>query len=160
MTPQVASPPNRIPWPPLIYAVAVFASLLMEFLLPLTVSLPGWTISIGLAVMTLGLAMDVAAMLTMRRNRANILPHRAATALVTTGPFTLSRNPIYLGNTTMLAGAALAFGNMWFAVTVPFAIAAVTTLAITREERHMAASFGPAWVDYTSRVPRWLFVRQ
>jgi protein-S-isoprenylcysteine O-methyltransferase Ste14 len=106
-----------------------------------------------------GIGLDVAAMLEMRRHRANILPHRAATALVTTGPFALSRNPIYLGNTALLAGAGLAFGSPWLIIAAAVAAQAVTILAIRREEAHLSARFGDAWAAYAKRTPRWLLVR-
>ena len=47
---------------------------------------PGAFAAGGLLV-GLALGLDLWAMVEMRRRRANILPHRAATALVTTGPF-------------------------------------------------------------------------
>jgi protein-S-isoprenylcysteine O-methyltransferase Ste14 len=95
-------------------------------------------------------------MAVMWRARANILPHRAATALVTWGPFGFSRNPIYLGNTILLLGAGLAFGIAWF-VPVAFAAAALTArLAIAREEAHLNARFGRAWREYAARVRRWV----
>jgi protein-S-isoprenylcysteine O-methyltransferase Ste14 len=106
--------------------------------------------------MAAGFALDCSAMLTMWRQHANILPHRKATSLVTTGPFLLSRNPIYLGNTMMLLGAAAVFSNVWFVAVTPFAVVTVTRLAIRREERHMGETFGAAWRDYVGRVPRWL----
>ena len=81
----------------------------------------------------------------MRRHRANILPHRAATTLVTSGPFALSRNPIYLGNTLLLAGAGVMFGNVWFLLGAIGSAWLVTVLAIRREEAHLEARFGEAW---------------
>jgi protein-S-isoprenylcysteine O-methyltransferase Ste14 len=94
-------------------------------------------------------------MVVMARRRANILPHRAATALVTDGPFAWSRNPIYLGNTLLLSGCGLAFGNAWLLVGAAVAAIAVTVLAIRREEAHLASRFGDAWMAYAARTRRW-----
>ncbi len=150
------SAPNSIPWPPIIYVAATAAAVILNQVRPLGGTPPWAYRAAGLAVMAAGFALDCSAMLTMRRQHANILPHRAATSLVTTGPFSLSRNPIYLGNTVMLLGAAATFANAWFLVVAPFAVGAVTRLAIRREERHMGETFGAAWRDYAGRVPRWL----
>jgi protein-S-isoprenylcysteine O-methyltransferase Ste14 len=92
----------------------------------------------------------------MRRRQTNILPHRAAGRLVTTGPFSFTRNPIYVGNATLMAGVGVAFGNLWFVLLGVVSALAVDRLAIRREERHLAARFGQEWIDYASRVPRWL----
>ena len=92
----------------------------------------------------------------MRRARANILPHRAATALVTAGPFSFTRNPIYFGNTLLLLGAALLLHDLWFVVAALVAALAVDRLAIRREEAHLAAKFGAEWEEYRQKVRRWL----
>jgi protein-S-isoprenylcysteine O-methyltransferase Ste14 len=113
----------------------------------------------GTVILLAGIGMDLAAMREMRRHRANILPHRAATALVTSGPFALSRNPIYLGNTLVMIGAALLFASLWLLLAAAAAALAVWALAIRREEAHLAAQFGGAWTDYTKRTPRWLGLR-
>ena len=151
--------PNSIPWPPLIYGVAVLAGVALSHVWPLA----GWQVwprwlglLAGIGLMAAGAGFDGAAMLTMQRHRANILPHRAATALVTSGPFALSRNPIYLGNTLMVLGAALVFGMAWLLPMAMAAAATVQVLAIRREEAHLASLFGPAWQDYARLVPRWL----
>ncbi len=149
-------PPNRVPWPPLIVLAAAGTAFGLGIILPMPDWLyhPLWSVP-GWALMATGLGLDLAAIRTMRRHRANILPHRAATALVTTGPFAWSRNPIYLGNTLLLAGAAFAFHNPWFLPAALAAALAVTPLAIRREEAHLARVFGSEWESYRRRTARW-----
>jgi protein-S-isoprenylcysteine O-methyltransferase Ste14 len=79
--------PNVVPWPPIIFAGTIVAALVLEFAYPLDAVLPwsGAVRFIGAAAMLVGVVVDVAAMREMHRNRANIQPHRAATALVTRG---------------------------------------------------------------------------
>ncbi len=115
--------------------------------------------AIGAAVLPAGIGLDVAAMRELRRHRANILPHRAATALVTSGPFALSRNPIYLGNTLVMIGAAFLFSSAWLLLAAAGAVLAVWALAIRREESHLAAQFGDEWAAYARRTPRWVRLR-
>ena len=155
-TRRAVPPPNRVPWPPLLVLAAALVAVGLGAVLPG----PDWLghpvlIVLGRALMLIGLGFDLAAMFTMWRHRANILPHRAATALVTTGPFAWSRNPIYLGNTLLLAGAAFAFHNPWFLPAAFAAAVAVTRLAIVREEAHLAQLFGAEWETYRGRTARW-----
>ena len=149
--------PNSVPWPPIIFVGAVAAAVILGYIYPLGGVLPtGNAVRItGGFILLAGIGLDVAAMREMHRHRANILPHRAATALVVSGPFALSRNPIYLGNTLRMAGAALLFASLWLLAATVAAALAVQALAIRREEAHLAAQFGDAWTEYTKRTPRW-----
>jgi protein-S-isoprenylcysteine O-methyltransferase Ste14 len=148
--------PNRIPWPPIIYLSAALAGIALGRVFPLP-----WPQISGLqaagGILALSAACwDIASMLTFARHKANIMPNRAATKLITSGPFAWSRNPIYLGNTLLVLGAGVYFGNWWI-VGMAF-VAALTTqkLAIEREEKHMAAKFGAEWENYTKKVRRWI----
>ena len=153
-----AERPNRWPWPPIIVGLVAAAAVAMNHVAPTRTLFPASnaTFVIGGAAIAAGLGLDVWAMRTMQRRRANILPHRAATALVTTGPFALSRNPIYLANTLLLAGAGLAFANAWLLLGALAQAWMVSHLAIRREEAHLAIRFGGAWHAYAAKVPRWL----
>lgn len=152
-----ASAPNRLPWPPMIYIAATGFAVAANHLWPLRLDMdPNVLRPLGAVLLAAGVGLDVWAMVTMSRCRANILPHRAATALVTTGPFAWSRNPIYLGNTIALMGAGLAFANPWFLPAAIIAAIAVLRLAILREEVHLAMRFGTAWDHYRGRTSRWL----
>ena len=149
--------PNRIPWPPILYGLALLVGVGLGKVAPAPAWLDGPVArGLGGLLLALGLGLDLAAAITMWRRRANILPHRAATALVTSGPFAWSRNPIYLGNTTALCGAGLAFANPWLIGAGLIAAVAVNRLAIVREEAHLARLFGGDWEAYCRRTPRWL----
>jgi protein-S-isoprenylcysteine O-methyltransferase Ste14 len=109
----------------------------------------------GWLLFLIGIGFDFVAMFIMQRKRANILPHRPATALVTSGPFAWSRNPIYLGNTIAMIGVAFAFANPWFIPAALISAAVVVPLAIRREEAHLAAQFGDEWAAYQQDTKRW-----
>ncbi len=72
-------------------------------------------------------------------------------------PFSKSRNPIYVANTLLVLGAGLLFGILWLVIAALLAAFATQKLAIEREERHLAARFGPDWRAYAAQTPRWLF---
>jgi protein-S-isoprenylcysteine O-methyltransferase Ste14 len=148
--------PNTIPWPPLIFATACVFGLVMERFVPTGVILPRWFVLGGRCIIALGLGLDLWAMATMMLAGANILPNRPAGRLVTNGPFALSRNPIYLGNTTLMLGIGLAWNAFWFLPLAFCAAALVEMLAIRREEAHLALLFGPEWAAYAAKTPRWL----
>ncbi len=148
--------PNAIPWPPLIYAITALAALALQTAFPLHISVGEGGRLFGLALGISGVLLDVSAMAVMARADTSILPHHAASRLVTTGPFAWTRNPIYLGNTLLLAGLGFVTPVRWF---IPLALAAafaVDRLAIRREEAHLRARFGDAWDAYACSVPRWI----
>lgn len=158
----VTDAPNRIPWPPIIYGAAVAIALAAQFLwlLPWASGVARVVLAaIGLCLICAGVALEIVTVLTFRRHHTTILPHRAAVALITDGPFAKSRNPIYLGNTMLVIGAGLLFGVAWLVIAGLAAAALVQKLAIVREERHLTSRFGKAWDDYAVRTPRWLLFR-
>ena len=95
-------------------------------------------------------------MLAFRRHRTTVLPHRGATRLITDGPFRFTRNPIYVGNTLLVAGLGFVLGVAWLMPAALLAAWATQKLAIEREERHLALRFGADWARYAARTPRWL----
>jgi len=159
MPQQTADSPNAIPWPPLVYSSAMLAAWTLEKAQPWTwldAGLAALPRSVGAGLFAVGLLIDLWAIMTLSRHRTTVLPHAGATALVTTGPYRFSRNPIYLGNTLALAGLALLLRWGWLLLLVPVTVTAVTWLAVSREEAHLARRFPEPWQDYAQRVRRWL----
>ena len=150
--------PNTIPWPPMLLASAVVASLLLEReVMATSFGGEGGALRfLGLAFAAIGLTLDLWTAWTFRRAKTTIMPHRGASRLVTGGPFRYSRNPIYLGNTLLLVGLGFAFDNVWLAGLAIAAAVATQKLAIEREERYLEAKFGEEWRAYAARVRRWI----
>lgn len=75
--------------------------------------------------------------------------------LVTSGPFALCRNPMYLGHLVFLAGLALSLKS-WFGMILLAGTAIWLHFRVRRDERRLAERFGEAYVEYRSRVKRWV----
>jgi protein-S-isoprenylcysteine O-methyltransferase Ste14 len=88
--------------------------------------------------------------------RTTVLPHRTTTALVTSGLFRFSRNPIYLAMGVLMAGVALAVNSLALLVMIaPWAVV-MRYGVIAREERYLEGKFGEDYRAYCRRVRRWL----
>ena len=79
-----------------------------------------------------------------------------ASAIVTTGIYRITRNPMYVGLTSLLLSWAAYLAVPWTLLGPLFFILFITRFQIIPEERAMAAKFGDAYADYKSRARRWL----
>lgn len=151
--------PNRIPWPPIFYAVALVAGWPLAVLFPLP-----WADGIaaevmfaaGILIIVGALAIDLAAMTALHRAKTTIMPHRRVHHLITKGVFSLSRNPIYVAHTMLVIAAGLISGIAWYFPLALLAAFLTQKLGIAREEKHLEARFGRAFREYRKRVNRWL----
>ena len=75
--------------------------------------------------------------------------------LVTSGPFTLCRNPMYLGHLIFLAGLALSLRS-WLGAALALGTAGWLQFRVRRDERRLAERFGEPYMQYCSRVKRWI----
>ncbi len=76
--------------------------------------------------------------------------------LVDTGPYNHVRNPLYLTLLTDTLGLFLIFGSVLYLVILILFIVGIDRIVITREEAQLGHRFGNAYLDYKTRVPRWI----
>jgi protein-S-isoprenylcysteine O-methyltransferase Ste14 len=76
--------------------------------------------------------------------------------LVTSGPFTYTRNPLYIGNIALWTGFAIAARLLWFAPVVIALLGAEYHAIVRWEERLLESRLGEAYRTYAARVPRWV----
>jgi|TARA_R110002050_G_C8588768_1_gene484425 protein-S-isoprenylcysteine O-methyltransferase Ste14 len=93
---------------------------------------------------------------TLRRNETTLLPHRAVSRLVTSGPFQYSRNPIYLGFSLLLLAMFFSTLNVWLVILLPLNLWLLQHYVILPEEKHLKERFEADFQDYQSLVRRWL----
>lgn len=112
--------------------------------------------TLGSVLSVLGLMLIAWSALAFVQAKTTIEPHEAPQALITTGPFRFSRNPIYLAMVVILAGWVLWLGGL-SGVVLPGIFASVLSLRfIVPEEARLQEAFGPAAEAYFGRTRRWL----
>jgi len=141
--------------PPLIYAVPLAVGLLLNRwhvirLLPARLALP-----VGIALLLLGL-IAVPAVLAFRRVKTSPKPWKPTTAVVTTGPYRITRNPMYLGFTLLYLGTTCWVNTVWPLILLPLVLVTMHYGVITREEAYLERVFGEEYLTYKRRVRRWL----
>jgi protein-S-isoprenylcysteine O-methyltransferase Ste14 len=155
----VENGPIRFPWPPVLYVAAILASVALSWWFPLPwigEPLAGMLLVAGIALAIVAVAMVVTAIHTMHKAKTSVRLDRPAAHLVQKGPYSISRNPIYLGNTLFMIGIGLAAAMLWFIILAVVAAFLAQKLAIEREERHLDQRFGKKYRDYCKRVRRWI----
>ncbi len=148
---------NRIPPPIVMLATgaAMSAASFVTPAIPLPAAARFGAIGVALCV---GGVFGARAFAAFARAKTTINPVdiEAASSLVTTGVYGVSRNPMYVALTALLVALALALSNAWLLIGPAFFVAFTTRFQILPEERVMRAKFGEAYASYRRRVRRWL----
>lgn len=103
-----------------------------------------------------GLVLMAAAVIEMGRHNTTVIPHRDADALVQSGIFAYSRNPIYLGDVLVLFGCVILFKAVLALPLVLLFAYIIRQRFILPEEDRLAARFGEAFDDYCELTRRWI----
>ncbi len=91
-----------------------------------------------------------------RKAGSNIEPWKPTTAIITTGAYAYSRNPIYLGMALTHGGLAICGGSITALATLIASVLVMHFYVIAREELYLEAKFGTVYSDYKARVRRWI----
>jgi protein-S-isoprenylcysteine O-methyltransferase Ste14 len=148
---------NRIP-PPFVVVIIGGAMWLIARYTGHPTGPSGWRLGLVASLVGVGLAMGGAGLRAFARARTTIDPVNleSASALVTTGIFRLSRNPMYVGFAALLTGWALWLEAPWAFTGIIVFVVFTSRFQIVPEERVLSAKFGSSYEHYRSRVRRWL----
>jgi protein-S-isoprenylcysteine O-methyltransferase Ste14 len=148
----------RVPYipPPLYYVAGFAAGMLLDRLVPLSIGGRPATTVAGVVAGGVGVALTAGGVAGVIRHRTTIVPHHPVAALITTGAYRWSRNPMYTGLAIAYLGGALLVGSWWPVAVWPLIIAVVRQLVIAPEEQYLSERFGQPYADYRARVRRWL----
>jgi protein-S-isoprenylcysteine O-methyltransferase Ste14 len=149
------TPGVRVP-PPLVFLATILAGVAIDRALPLPIvpiAVAGW---LGGALVVVGLMISGLSAREFRKAKTTIQPNHPASTLVETGPFRYSRNPMYFALTIVQVGLGVWINSAWVLVLLVPTLIWIRHGVIAREERHLDAKFGQAYVAYQARVRRWL----
>ena len=140
-----------------IYFLLALCAVLLQRFYPLPAVFTGqFPRMIVAAIMVINLIIGLAAARGMLTAKTSLNPNRPTTALVLSGPFRFTRNPLYLGLTVFYAGLMLVFELTWGLLFLPIVIWLVTVWVIVPEEKYLEQKFGTEYLNYKSQVRRWI----
>jgi protein-S-isoprenylcysteine O-methyltransferase Ste14 len=142
--------------PRIVYLTGILIGVGLEYLWSLTFLPEALRFTVGPFVIILSFVLFGFALREFSRLSTSPEHAKETRAIISTGPFAYSRNPIYLSFTLLSIGIAITSGSIWiFAMTVP-AIVVVYHFVILKEEQYMEKKFGDKYTKYKYSVRRWL----
>ena len=144
--------------PPLPYLLTVALGVLVHLLWePLSLfpelwigHAAGWPLVVAATVLL------ASARLTMADAGESPNVYKPTGAIVSTGPYSFTRNPMYLSMTLLYTGIAFVFNTSWPVILLPAVLMLIQYGVIRREERYLESKFGPEYAQYRAKVRRWL----
>jgi protein-S-isoprenylcysteine O-methyltransferase Ste14 len=141
--------------PPFVYLAAILVGSAFQIAWPLHF-LPSGIAELGAVLVAAAAALFVTSVRQFRAAGTPVPGDRPSTAVVESGPYRFSRNPVYMAFSLLQLGIATWADSVWLLVTLAGAVAVMALVVIPREERYMARKFGDRYLDYKRRVRRWV----
>lgn len=141
--------------PPFVFFWATVIGFIVHWIKPVSVRPERWA-GLGVIFCLLAIALAGWAWMSLKLHRTDVRPWKPTTAIVTTGPFALTRNPIYLAFALFQVGLGLWTDRLAVVLMVIPAVAATNSWIIAREEAYLLRKFAAPYEAYLGKVRRWL----
>ena len=158
MTDTSRDTPDVIIFSPLILLLVLVVGVVLNFFMPLGLLahvLFLGRIVVGAIAFVVGIGMVIGANRIFPRIGTNARPSQPTLALATTGMFTWTRNPMYVGGSLALLGISIGFALDWVLLLLVVSLPLVHYGVILPEERYLERKFGDEYRRYKTKVPRY-----
>lgn len=143
--------------PPLVYLSFLLLGVGLRYAAPLPVPLNGYlAVAAGVAFVLAGVGLIADAWKLFQRTGQDPAPWKPSPELVLGGSYRFTRNPMYLGLTSIQIGLGLALDNLWISLLAAFSLLVVHFIAVLPEERYLSERFGDRYKSYLIKVRRYL----
>jgi protein-S-isoprenylcysteine O-methyltransferase Ste14 len=109
----------------------------------------------GMLLVALGF-VGFAGVLAFRRAGTSPNPWTPSSALVISGIYRWTRNPMYLGFTLLYLGISAWVDTLWPLLPLPIVLVVMRRGVVAREEAYLEARFGDEYRRYLAAVRRWI----
>ena len=142
--------------PAFLWLFHLIAAVVLNKFLPLPLAIPILFKGLGSLILLLGAVIAFSAIGRFKFARTTLNPHAPVSNIVTGGPYRFTRNPMYLGFASVLAGFPLTLGSYWGVIVSPLFILLMNKLVIRYEEAYLEEKFAEQYTSYKSHVRRWI----
>jgi len=147
---------NKKIMPPTYFIVLLFSSIGLHFLFPVMrlISLP--YNYLGILIIIFGIILNLWTDSLFKKRQTTIKPHEMPNFFISSGPFRISRHPMYLGMILILLGVAVFLGSLISFVFPIIFVMIIEKLFIPMEEKNLEKKFGDKYIAYKKRVRKWI----
>jgi protein-S-isoprenylcysteine O-methyltransferase Ste14 len=142
--------------PPLIFAASVVLGLLVGRVYPVALLPAALARPVGILLLLVPVPIAVSALRELRKARTPVDPYKPTSAIVRTGAFGFSRNPLYVSLILVTLGIACLSNSLWIFLFLVPAVVVLRFGVIAREEAYLDRKFGDDYRRYKTGVRRWL----
>jgi protein-S-isoprenylcysteine O-methyltransferase Ste14 len=142
--------------PPLVYLASIALGLVGHFAWPVPLAPASIALPLGIAAIVAAIVLFVSSLRTFRAAGTPVPGNRPTRAIVRTGPYRFSRNPIYLSFSLLQLGLAFLVNSLWLLLTLLPSVSLMAFIVIPREERYLETRFPSDYLPYKRSVRRWL----
>jgi protein-S-isoprenylcysteine O-methyltransferase Ste14 len=147
---QVVAPP------PVIVAGVFLLAWSLHWLSPLPLVRHPVLLALAVFAFAAASALILGALGALFAGKTAILPHHETKSLITRGPYSISRNPIYTGLTLLYVATSILLATLWPLLLLPVLVLILRFGVIGREEVYLERLFGDEYRQYRAKVRRWL----
>ena len=146
--------------PPLVVLASLLLGAALTVAWPLPILPHVLRLPVGGLVVAMAAALFVTSIRQLRVAGTPVPGNKPTTAIVRSGPYRFSRNPIYLAFFALHLGLAIWVNSLWLLVTLIATVAIIAVVVVPREERYLTGRFGTEYLNeylkYKATVRRWL----
>ena len=144
--------------PPLFYVIIFFMSIYSQKAFPLPTMFLETSVAfmVGVLFVMMGLIIAIPALIKFFQTKNTLITIKPANSLQTSGIYSVSRNPMYLGLLILYTGIAFLQNNLWALLFIPIVLWVVTKFIIVKEEKYLGRTFGSEYTEYCKKVRRWI----
>ena len=138
------------------FIILLILSIWLNFIFPIRAILYAPYTYFGIIIIGFGIVIGLWSRSLFLKSKTTLSPYETPTSLVTSGPFNISRNPMYLGMAAILLGIAIFLGTLVTFIFPAIFIMIIETLLIPDEERKLENKFGEHYKEYKNKVRQWI----
>jgi protein-S-isoprenylcysteine O-methyltransferase Ste14 len=142
--------------PPLVYLTSLVLGAVIQLATPCPLLPATLAVSVGPPFVVVAIALLLYSAATFRAAGTPVPARKPTTVIVSTGPYRLSRNPIYVAFSLLQLGIAIWVNSVWLLTALVGAVALMHCVVIPKEEQYLERKFGAQYMAYKASVRRWL----
>ena len=141
--------------PPTFLFICLLLTFVFHLFLPL-MSIGSCYRPLGIVFITFGSVINIWTDNLFKKNKTTVKPNKTPLKLITTGSFSFSRHPMYLGFILILVGTAVVLGSLSSFIAPVIMFITLQKKFIPFEEKNLERIFRKEYVEYKDRVRQWL----